>query len=30
MEAAKEIVIYDAAVKKLDESDTPLGDLLNQ
>ena len=30
MEEAKDIVIYDAAVKKLDESDTPLPDLLNQ
>lgn len=30
LEEAKEIVIYDAAVKKLDESDTPLADLLNQ
>jgi len=30
MEDAKEIVIYDAAVKKLDENDTPLADLLNQ
>ncbi len=31
MEEAKEIVIYDAAVKKLDEGDLPIGgDLLNQ
>lgn len=30
MEEAKEIVIYDAAVKKLDEGDTPLADLLNR
>ena len=30
MEAAKEIVIYDAAVKKLDEGDLPLDGLLNQ
>lgn len=30
MEDAKEIVIYDAAVKKLDANDTPLSDLLNQ
>lgn len=30
MEDAKEIVIYDAAVKKLDEGDLPFGDLLNQ
>lgn len=30
MEEAKEIVIYDAAIKKLDESDLPFNDLLNQ
>ncbi|HQU91200.1 MAG TPA: SurA N-terminal domain-containing protein [Pyrinomonadaceae bacterium] len=30
MEAAKEIVIYDAAVKKLDETDLSSTDLLNQ
>jgi len=30
MEAAKEIVIYDAAVKKLDEGEIPMADLLNQ
>ncbi|MEO5859095.1 MAG: SurA N-terminal domain-containing protein [Pyrinomonadaceae bacterium] len=30
MEAAKEVVIYDAAVKKLDEGDLPMSDLLNQ
>jgi parvulin-like peptidyl-prolyl isomerase len=30
MEAAKEIVIYDAAVKKLDETDLSSPDLLNQ
>ena len=30
MEEAKDIVIYDAAVKKLDENDTPLADLLNR
>jgi len=29
MEDAKETVIYDDAVKKLDEGDTPLADLLN-
>jgi peptidyl-prolyl cis-trans isomerase D len=30
LEDAKAIVIYDAAVKKLDENDTPLADLLNR
>jgi len=30
LEEAKEIVIYDAAIKKLDEGDLPTGDLLNQ
>lgn len=30
MEEAKEIVIYDASIKKLDESDLPFNDLLNQ
>lgn len=30
MEDSKEIVIYDAVVKKLDEADLPIGDLLNQ